>query len=68
MIRKTISTFDRQLPVEDPDKLMAVLNECRKHPALEDRVDFSEERETLDALNVILRGVIAKYQKPVGER
>lgn len=58
MIGKTISTFDNFLPTEEPDKLMGVIDECRKRPDPADLVDFSEERETLEALNIILRGMI----------
>jgi hypothetical protein len=56
MIGKTISTFDNVLPVEDPEKLMNIINEVRRRPSLAEKVDFSEEREALDRLTALLNG------------
>jgi hypothetical protein len=55
-MKKTISTFDNVLPVENPDKLMAIWDEVRKRPNPADLVDFSEEREALDRLTALLNG------------
>ena len=56
MIGKTISTFDRVLPVEDPAKLRVIWDELRKRPNPADLVDFSEEREALERLTALLNG------------
>jgi hypothetical protein len=63
MIRKTISTFDNVLPVEDPEKLMNIINEVRRRPSLAERVDFSEEREALDRLTALLNGKREQVQR-----
>ena len=63
MIGKTISTFDRVLPVEDPDKLRAIWDELRKRPNPADLVDFSEEREALDRLTALLNGKREQVQR-----
>jgi hypothetical protein len=55
-LNRRLATFDRVLPVEDPDKLMNIMNEVRRRPSLAEKVDFSEEREALDRLTAMLNG------------